>query len=127
MVLNDLGGIPWILFDHKVHPELYDAIFQKAAVSGTTPSEKHHVTTAELAAQLVGTTGGVAFLTRWGAWKVAVDGLTMRPLAEQEIEVRVVIAAATDASRLVGQFIRAVVRKLEGVSTPRQRKLPLTG
>ena len=127
LVLNDLGGIPWILFDHKVHPELYDAIFQKAAVSGTTPSEKHHVTTAELAAQLVGTTGGVAFLTRWGAWKVAVDGLTMRPLAEPEIEVRVVIAVATDASRLVGQFIRAVVKKLEGVSTPRQRKLPLTG
>ena len=43
------------------------------------------------------------------------------------IEVRIIIAAATDASRLVGQFLRAVVKKVEGISTPRQRKLPLTG
>jgi len=127
LTLKDLGGIPWILFDHKVHPELYEGISLRAADSGTTPSEKHHVTSAELAAQLVNTTGGVAFLTRWGAWKVAVDGLTMRPLAEPGIEVRIVIAAATDASRLVGQFIRAVVKKVEGVSMPRQQKLPLTG
>jgi DNA-binding transcriptional LysR family regulator len=127
LTIKDLGGTPWILFDQKVHPELYDAIFQRAADSGTVPSEKHHVTSAELAAQLVNSTGGVAFLTRWGAWRVAVNGLTMRPLAEPGIEVRIVIAAATDASRLVGQFIRAVVKKVEGVSTPRQRKLPLTG
>jgi DNA-binding transcriptional LysR family regulator len=127
LTLKDLGGIPWVLFDSKVHPELYDTILQRAADSGTVPSEKHHVTSAELAAQLVGATGGVAFLTRWGAWKVAVDGLTMRPLAEPGIEVRIVFAAAADANRLVGQFIRAVVKKVEGVSTPRQRKLPLTG
>ena len=125
--LKDLSGRPWILFDHKVHPHLHDAISLRAAVSASTPSERHHVTTAELAAQLVGATGGVGFLTRWGAWKVAVDRLTIRPLAEPDIEVRTVIAVSTDASRLVGQFLRALVKKVEGISTPRQRKLPLSG
>jgi DNA-binding transcriptional LysR family regulator len=127
LTLKDLAGVPWVIFDQKVHPQLHDSIFQKATSSGSTPSEKHDITTAELAAQLVGSTGGVAFLTRWGAWKVMVDGLTIRPLAEPGIEVRTVIAASTNASRLVGQFMRAVVKKLEGVSTPRQGKLPLAG
>ena len=126
LTLKQLTNIPWIVFDHKVHPHLFDAIFSRAASAGTTPSEKHFVTTAEQAAQLVKTTGGVAFLTRWGAWKVGVDGFTIRPLMEPKIEVRSVIAAPVGASRLVGQFIRAIVKKVEGISgRPRQRKLPL--
>ena len=127
LALKDLAGIPWVLFEHKVHPQLYDAIFQRAAEVESFPSEMHYVTTAELAAQLVETTGGVAFLTRWGGWRVMVDGLTMRPLAEPSIEVRTVIAASVDASRLVGQFMRAFVKKLEATGPPRQRKLPLAG
>ena len=83
------------------------------------------MTSAEHAAQLVKSTGGVAFLTKRGAWKVAVDGLTIRPLGEPDVMVSTVIVARNDARRLVGEFMRAVVRKVRLIATPKQQKSPL--
>jgi DNA-binding transcriptional LysR family regulator len=123
--LGDLKDVPWILFSYQVHPTLYDLIAQRAAEIGANPPERHHVTSAEHAAQLVKSTGGVAFLNKVGAWKVSVDGLTMRPLVEPGIEVSVVLAARNDAGRLVSEFMRATVRKLRQISPPTQGKLPL--
>jgi len=39
--------------------------------------------------------------------------------------VKTVIVARNDASRLVSEFMRAIVRKLKLVGTPAQQKLPL--
>ena len=125
LTLADLRDMPWILFAHHVHPMLYDAIIDRAANAGMEPLERHHVTTAEQAAQLVQSTGGVAFLTKRGAWKMAIDGLTMRPLKESTLEIRTVLTARNDAGRLVSEFVRAVVRKTQKISAPYQQDLPL--
>jgi len=127
LMLEDLAGLPWILFAPQVHPFLYEAITERAGSVGANPFEKQHVTSAEHAAQLVKSTGGVAFLTKRGAWKVAVDGLTIRPLAEPGVLVRTVIVARIDAGRLLSEFMRAVVRKVRLIATPKQQKLPLAG
>ncbi len=123
--LEDLKDVPWILFSRQVHPILYESIAQRALELGVDPPERHHVTSAEHAAQLVKSSGGVAFLTKRGAWRVAVDGLTIRPLLESEIEIRTVVAARNDAGRLVSEFTRAIVRKARYVSAPAQGDLPL--
>jgi len=117
--------VPWILFSPQVHPALYEAISQQARNVGASPSEKQHVTSAEQAAQLVKSTGGVAFLTKSEAWRVAVDGLTLRPLVESGLTVRTVVVARNDAGRLVSEFMRAFVRKARRIGTPAQQKLPL--
>jgi DNA-binding transcriptional LysR family regulator len=124
-VLRDLDQVPWILFAPQVHPVLYEAISERALKVGADPSEKQHVTSAEQAAQLVKRTGGVAFLTKGEAWRVAVDGLTLRPLAESGLMVRTVLVARNDAGRLVSEFMRAIVRKVRRIATPRQQNLPL--
>ena len=121
--LADLKDVPWILFSHQVHPVLYEAIAERALKLGINPLARHHVTSAEHAAQLVQSTRGVAFLTKRGAWRVAVDGLTLRPLNEPGIEVRTVLSARNDAGRLIGEFVRATVHKLRAVSTPRRGNL----
>lgn len=123
--LDALKGVPWILFAEQTHPILYAAIAQRAMNAGIEPPERHRVTSAEHAAQLVKSTGGVAFLTRRGAWRVAVDGLTIRPLMEPGLEVRTVLVARKDAGRLVGEFLRAVVRKINQMAEPTQTRLPL--
>ncbi|HTV10193.1 MAG TPA: LysR family transcriptional regulator [Candidatus Aquilonibacter sp.] len=125
LTLADLTDVPWILFAQQVHPILYDAIAKRAVELGIEPSERHHVTSAEHAAQLVKSTGGVAFLTKRGAWRVAVAELTIRPLSEAGLEVNTVLVARKDAGRLVGEFLRAVVRKIKQISEPAQRDLPL--
>jgi DNA-binding transcriptional LysR family regulator len=123
--LQDLKGVTWILFARQVHPALYDLIAERASKLGITPPERQHVTSAEHAAQLVKTTGGVAFLSKSGAWRVSVDGLTLRPLREEGIEVRTVLAARNDAGRLVSEFMRGIVRKARQIATPIQSTLPL--
>jgi DNA-binding transcriptional LysR family regulator len=124
--LQDLDEIPWILFARQVHPTLYDAIHERAMSLGIVATERHHVISAELAAQLVFRTGGAAILNKHGAWRMAMDGLTMRPLDEPEIVMRTVLAVRNDASRLVSELVRATVRKLKSLSAPSQGTLPLT-
>lgn len=124
-LLRDLKEVPWIMFAPQVHPVLYEAIMERASTEGAAPPEKQHVTSAEHAAQLVKNTGGVAFLTKRGAWRTAVDGLTLRPLVEPGLAVRTVVVARNDAGRLVSEFMRAIVRKVRLITTPTQQKLPL--
>jgi len=124
-ILRDLKNVPWILFAPQVHPVLYEAITDLAVKNGANPPEKQHVTSAEQAAQLVKNTGGVAFLTKCEAWRVAVDGLTLRPLVEPGLALRTVVVARNDAGRLVSEFMRAIVRKVRRIATPAQQKLPL--
>jgi DNA-binding transcriptional LysR family regulator len=125
--LRQMHGFPWVLFSPRVHPHLYEALSERATEVGAAAKEMHHATTAEQAAQLVQRTGGVAVLTKRGAWKVAVDGLTMRPLHEADIEVRTVLTARLDANRIVGEFVRTVVRRVETMTAAQQRPLLQTG
>jgi DNA-binding transcriptional LysR family regulator len=125
--LKLLDGVPWILFARQVHPHLYERIVKRADSLGGSPAVRHHVTNAEHAAQWVRRTRGVAFLTRYGASKVASDGLAHRPLAEPELRVRNVIVARNDAGRVVSEFVRTTVRRVRKLSEPLQRRLPLLG
>jgi DNA-binding transcriptional LysR family regulator len=127
LTLDLLRESTWILFAQHVHPQLYDLIARRALDAGIAPREKHHVTTAEQAAQFVHSTGGVAFLTRAGAWRVTVDGLTVRPLSEPELYVRTVVTTHIEASRLVSEFIRTFVKKVEDPRTATQQTLFRTG
>ena len=58
---------------------------------------------------------------------VAVDGLTIRPLHEPDIEVRTVLTARLDANRIVGEFVRTVVRKVETMTAAQRQPLLHTG
>lgn len=127
LTIDRLDGVPWIMFAQHVHPFLYEGLMKHAIANGVVPRERHHMTSAEQAAQLVNRIGGVAFLTRHGAWKVALDGLTLRPLVEPDLRIRSVLVARTDAGRVVGEFVRAAVKKVKKLTEPEQGKLPLAG
>ena len=111
--LNDNHERVWILFGRQVHPTLYDQFTGRANKLGVRPSEVHHVTSAEQAAYLVHHHGAVAFLTQIGAWRIAREGLTMRPLADDELVLKTaLVTRADDRSRLTSEFVRAAMRKL---------------
>jgi DNA-binding transcriptional LysR family regulator len=124
--LRELDEIPWIQFARQIQPMLYDVIEARARSSGIAASERHDVTSAEQAAQLIYRTGGAAIFSKHDAWRVAMDGLTIRPLGEPEISMRTVLAVRNDASRVVSEFVRATVRKFRKLAPPSQGRLPLT-
>lgn len=123
--LEDLAGSPWALVAPQVTSSLYERLMKKAAQLGVEPTETHFVSNAEQAALLVQKTGAIGILTRHEAWRVALDGLTMRPLKEPELMARTVLATRLNSGRLVSEFVRAVMKSVQSLSAPKQGKLPL--
>jgi DNA-binding transcriptional LysR family regulator len=124
LTLKDLKGLRWSLFDRNIHPGLYDAILGVAQEDDSAPLSLHHVATAEEAAQfLYAGISEVAFLTKAGAWRVAQNGLTIRPLQDDRLWlVSRLIAREDNTSRLVSEFTRKLKTSLE---TPRRLQLNL--
>ena len=126
--LEDISGHDWILPAPHVNPHV-DAMIQGVRSDrGVTVPDVHRFMTAEEASELVLTHKGVAFLTRGDAWRIARDGVTMRPLAEERLRLVTKLATRVDnKSRLVSEFVRAVGRKLTSTRPPQQARLPLAG
>lgn len=117
----------WVMFSRRVSPYMYDAIMGDARKAAVVASELHHVTSAEEAVPLILECGGLAFLTRIGAWRIAREGITMRPLAEENLKLVTNLAVRADTkSRLVKEFVKATARKLEALRKPEQPRLPLS-
>jgi len=126
--IKDCDERVWILFGRQVHPILYDQMTARANETGVKPRELHHVTSAEQAACLVQDRHAVAFLTRVGAWRIARNGLTMRPLAEEGLVLKTALVTRTeDESRLTSQFVRSAITKLEGKPGFNHHRLRLAG
>lgn len=125
--LADLRNRAWVLFSRHVSPHMYDTTLHEASNAGAHPSELHHVTGAEEAVPLIMECGGLAFLTRAGAWRIARGGVTMRPLAEESLKLVTSLAARADTkSRLVKEFVKATAHKLENLRKSTQPRLPLS-
>jgi DNA-binding transcriptional LysR family regulator len=125
--LKDLNNRSWALLSPRVSPNSYDLIQIAASEAGVAASELHHVTTAEQAMSFVLFHDSVALLDRVGAWRIAQNGITMRPLAEASLQFTTGLAVCSDnKSRIVKEFVRAAGRKLDILRRPIQQKLNLT-
>ena len=126
--LEDLSGHDWILPAPHVNPHVHEMIEGIKSERGISVPEVHHVMTAEEASELILAHQGAAFLTRGGAWRIARDGVMMRPLAEERLQLVTKLATRADnKSRLVGEFVRAAGRKLRSTRPAQQARLPLAG
>lgn len=123
--LEQMDSRNWILLGQHVNPHLYDMIHLAAANKGVHSADIHHFTSPEEASELVREYDGLAFLPRASAWRIACDGLTIRPLAEDRLRLVTSLAVRADSkSRLVNEFVKAAGRKLAGVSQRTQAQLP---
>jgi DNA-binding transcriptional LysR family regulator len=124
--LKDFDDRVWVLFGKHVHPRMHDSLLSRAEELGVAPSEIQHFTTAEEAAYLVAKHQGIAILNRTSAWRVAINGLTMRPLEEPRIAVKTALITRSDyRTRLTSGYVRAAMTKLQGQRHNKQQKLPL--
>jgi len=124
--LRDLRSRNWVLFSRHVGPYLYDMIEREAAATGIRASDLHHVSSPEEAIPLILENEGLAFLNRASAWRIARDGITMRPLAEESLRIVARLAVRADnKSRLVSEFVKATSRKLDSLRGSAHTQLPL--
>jgi len=126
--LDDMHARNWILFAQHANPHLHEAIQLFASEKRILASDIHYVMSAEEASELIREHKGLAFLPRIGAWRIARDGITMRPLAENRLRLVTNLAVRSDAkSRLINDFVRATARKLGALGRAVQGELPLAG
>jgi LysR substrate binding domain len=79
--MEEMNDRNWILLGRHANAHLYDTIQQVASGQGIHALEILSVTSPEEAAELILEHRGLALLPRTGAWRIARDGITMRPLA----------------------------------------------
>lgn len=126
--VDDMHNRNWILLGRHANAYLYDSIQLVATDKGTRASDIHPVTSPEEAAELILEHRGLAFLPRADAWRIARDGITMRPLSDGRLRLVTNLAMRSDSkSRLVNEFVRATARKLTNVKKNVQGQLPLAG
>ena len=124
--LGDFYDRVWVLFGKHVHPAMHDSLLSRAKELGIAPREIQYFTAAEEAAYLVAKHDGIAFLNRTGAWRVARNGLTIRPLEEPGIVVKTtLITRSDDRTRLTSEYVRSAMKKLQRNGNTDQQKLPL--
>lgn len=124
--LSQMDGRNWVLLGQHANAYLYDMIQSVAAHRGAHPADLYHFTSPEEAVELAREHQGLALLPRAAAWRVARDGLTMRPLTEDRLRLVTSLAVHIDSkSRLVNEFVKAAGKKFGGISQRGQGKLPL--
>jgi DNA-binding transcriptional LysR family regulator len=117
-----------ILFERHVQPYLYDNLVERVRPATVPGTSKLHVTTAEEASQFVSRGLGVAVLAQAGGWRIAREGITIRPLAVEGLVLETKLACRSDnQSRLESEFVRAFVRSLAPRMPERQSPLNFAG
>jgi DNA-binding transcriptional LysR family regulator len=117
-----------VLFDRHVHPYLYDNLVQRVRPATVSGTYLHHVTTAEEASQFVSRGLGVAVITQAGAWRIAREGITIRPLAGEDLVLETKLACRSDnQARVVSEFVRGFIRSLSPSISQRQLPFFLAG
>lgn len=126
--LDQMERRMWVLVGPHINAYLYDQIQAVTAEKEIYPSDIYHFTSAEEASALVREHHGLALLSRTAAWRIAQDGITIRPLTEDRLRLVTSLAVRADSkSKLVNEFVRAAGRKLSDIGQRGQSRLPLTG
>jgi DNA-binding transcriptional LysR family regulator len=125
---DQLTDVSCILFERHVHPLLYDALLKAAKPASKLGTSTHHVMTAEDASHFVLRGLGVAVLTQAGAWRIARNGITIRPLCIEGLRLATRLACRSDdKGRVVSEFLRGFVRRLREHTHVKQLRLGLVG
>ena len=117
LVFQDVLRFPWILFNRQVHPPLHDLIFQRAEISQQKLNIVHHISQADQVPALLTDDQTLTWLTPSGAERVSRDGLVRIPLLDDQIRLETYLATqASNSSKLVSEFVRSLVKRIEDES-----------
>lgn len=120
VTLDAMAARQWVLFDRRLHPPVYDSVMRLARERNIAPARIQHIVVPEDAYPFIADGSGIAFVVKSGAIRIARDGITVRPLAEDSLILRTYLASRADEkSKVVSELVRAVVRKVETLAKVR--------
>jgi DNA-binding transcriptional LysR family regulator len=127
VALDMLAGRPWVIFERHMHPPVYDAVMHLAEQRRVRPAKVHHIVVPEDAYPFIADDDAVGFVVKSGAIRIARDGITVRPLAEDSLVLRTYLASrAEEKSKVVSELVRAFMRKLSTFTKAASFPLPIS-
>lgn len=118
VTLEQLADRCWILFERRLHPTVYDNVMAIAEAKGVAAQRIQHITEPEEAFPYVAEGDCVAFVVKAGALRIARDGVTVRPLAEESLSLKTYLISRSDnQSKEVSALVRSFMVKLESMQT----------
>ena len=124
--LAEVVKYPWAFFNRSIHPYLHDLILEQVASEQKQATIIHHVSHAEQAAALLTDDALVAWMTPAEALRAADHGLANLPLLDEHIRLETHLATRADnKSRLVSEYVRRFVKRMEQNRPPEQLSLPI--
>jgi DNA-binding transcriptional LysR family regulator len=122
----EVATYPWVFFNRHVHPPLHDLVLQRAEATHQRVNIIHHISQADQVTALVTDNETLAWLTPPGAERVARGGLVRIPLLDERIQLETHLATqANNNSRLVSEFVRTFMKRIEEQKTASQLHLPI--
>jgi DNA-binding transcriptional LysR family regulator len=113
VTLEMIAKRPWVIFERRMHPTVYDSVMRVAEERKAAPVKLHHVVVPEDSYSFMEDDGAVAFVVKSGAIRIARNGITVRPLAEDALMLKTYLASRADnSSKVVSELVRAFMRKL---------------
>jgi hypothetical protein len=96
-----------------MHPPVYDAVMRLAEERKVLPAKLHHIVVPADAYSFIADDAAVAFVVESGAIRIARDGITVQPLAEDALMLKTYLASRADEkSKVISELVRAFMRKL---------------
>lgn len=124
--LSDVAKYPWVFINRNVHPPLHDLILQRAEAERGKPNIVHHVSQADQVGALLTNDRLLAWLTPARAERVARSGFVGVPLRDEQIRLETrLVSLASNESRLVSEFVRTFMKRIEEERPPAQLRLPM--
>lgn len=118
VTLEQLAGRCWILFERRLHPTVYDNVMAIAEAKGVAAQGIQHITEPEEAFPYVAEGGCIAFVVKAGALRIAREGVTVRPLADESLSLKTYLISRSDnQSKEVSALVRSFMVKLESMQT----------
>jgi DNA-binding transcriptional LysR family regulator len=123
---SEVVKYPWVFFNRNVHPPLHDLILQRTQAEQQTAKIVHHISQADQAAALLTDNALLAWLTPAGAERVVRGGFIRVPLLDEYIHLETrLVTLASNESRLISEFVRSFMKRIEEERPPTQLQLPI--
>lgn len=127
VTLTEVAEYPWVFFHRNVHPPLHDLILQRMESEKQKTNVRHHISQADQATPLLTDDRILAWLTPTGSERVVRNGFVRVPLHDEQIRLETHMATlATNESRLVSEFVRSFMKRIEEQKPPAQLTLPIS-
>ena len=126
VTLAEVAEYPWVFFHRNVHPPLHDLILHRMQSERRMANIRHHISQADQATALLTDDRILVWLTPTGSERVVRNGFVRVPLLDEQIRLETHLATlATNESRLVSEFVRSFMKRIEDQRPATQLTLPM--